>query len=98
MRGKNACFLYDNDYYLYYCNYPYLRLDSMYVCICNAVTDGHIRQAVKNGASTMRDIYARCGVAKSCGKCACLARDILREAVQATPHSGVDPARSVVSA
>ncbi len=52
----------------------------MYVCICKAVTDGHIRQAVAEGASTMRDIYARYGIATNCGKCARLARQVLRDA------------------
>lgn len=51
----------------------------MYVCICNAVTDKQIRHAVNDGASTMRELRQRLGVAGNCGRCACAARDILRQ-------------------
>ena len=47
----------------------------MYVCICNAVTDKEIRQAVELGACSFRQISDQLGVASCCGKCrqeACL--------------------------
>ena len=40
----------------------------MYVCVCKGVTDHQIRQHVSDGTQ--------------CGKCACYAKSITREAVQ----------------
>lgn len=53
----------------------------MYVCICRAVTDRQIRQAVELGASSLTDLKEALGVATGCGKCAPQAREILREAL-----------------
>ena len=50
----------------------------MYVCVCHAVTDSQVRQAVHQGATMMRDLRQQLGVASECGRCACCARDILR--------------------
>lgn len=50
----------------------------MYVCVCNAVTERHIGQAVREGASTLRELRTKLGVASECGRCACCARDCLR--------------------
>jgi len=50
----------------------------MFVCLCNAVTDSQIRAAVCDGATRMRDLSDRLGVAADCGKCACLANEIRR--------------------
>jgi bacterioferritin-associated ferredoxin len=61
----------------------------MYVCVCNAVTERHIDEAVGEGASTLRELRERLGVAGECGRCATCARDCLRAALagqaQATP-------------
>lgn len=51
----------------------------MYVCICNAVTERQIRQAVAEGAGSMRELQLRLKVAATCGTCAPCARDCLRE-------------------
>ncbi len=53
----------------------------MYVCVCKGVTDGQIRQAVREGASTMRELSARLGVATGCGRCASHARIVLDESL-----------------
>ncbi len=55
----------------------------MYVCVCKGVTDGQIREAVRDGASTLRDLHARLGVAGGCGRCASHARIVLDEALNA---------------
>ena len=52
---------------------------AMYVCICNAVTDREIRQAVKLGASTLKDLREGLGVGANCGKCVSCAKGLLRE-------------------
>ncbi|BBF86031.1 bacterioferritin-associated ferredoxin [Aquitalea magnusonii] len=54
----------------------------MYVCLCNAVTDSQIRQAVENGATRMCDLRAELGVASECGKCACCANQLRKETLQ----------------
>lgn len=53
----------------------------MYVCICNAVTERHIGEAVSEGVSTLRELRTRLGVAGECGRCASCARDCLRTAI-----------------
>jgi bacterioferritin-associated ferredoxin len=42
---------------------------AMIVCVCKAVSDRHIRSAVKGGASSLRDITRELGVGTCCGKC-----------------------------
>ena len=51
----------------------------MYVCICNAVTDGQIRQAASEGITRVRELGSCLGVAQCCGKCALQARAVLEE-------------------
>ena len=41
----------------------------MIVCVCKAVSDKQIRNAVKGGASCMRDIARDLRVGTCCGKC-----------------------------
>lgn len=52
----------------------------MYICICNAITDKHIRKEVANGACRMRDLNQRLGICSDCGKCGKHAHKVLREA------------------
>ncbi|MBS3805780.1 MAG: bacterioferritin-associated ferredoxin [Oleiphilaceae bacterium] len=51
----------------------------MYVCLCTGVTDHQIRAAAENGCSSMRQLGKELGVGRQCGRCACSAREILRE-------------------
>ncbi len=51
----------------------------MYVCLCHGVTDREIRQAAEKGVSSMRQLGQELGVGTQCGRCACTARQILRE-------------------
>jgi bacterioferritin-associated ferredoxin len=55
----------------------------MYVCICNAVTDKQIREAVKSGAEDLWDLRRELGVASGCGSCKEMASEILAEGRQA---------------
>jgi bacterioferritin-associated ferredoxin len=41
----------------------------MYVCICNAVTEKEIREAVKSGCVTIDDIIDRTDAGTHCGCC-----------------------------
>jgi len=55
----------------------------MYVCVCKGVTDGQIREAVREGACTLRALGARLGVATCCGRCAPYTRFVLNETLAA---------------
>lgn len=41
----------------------------MYVCICNAVTEKEIHEAVKSGCATIYDIIDRTDAGTHCGCC-----------------------------
>jgi bacterioferritin-associated ferredoxin len=41
----------------------------MIICVCKAVSDRHIRAAVKNGAASVRDLSRELGLGSCCGKC-----------------------------
>lgn len=51
----------------------------MYVCVCKAVTERQVRQAVSNGARSLKDLRRELGVTSDCGQCAACARQCLRE-------------------
>ncbi|MCP4211951.1 MAG: bacterioferritin-associated ferredoxin [Halieaceae bacterium] len=51
----------------------------MYVCLCKGITDTQIREAVQQGAHSLKDVRNTLGVASQCGKCGVLTREILRE-------------------
>jgi bacterioferritin-associated ferredoxin len=51
----------------------------MYVCLCNALTEHHVRQAAMDGASRPSEIYRACGCAAQCGACTALMRQIADE-------------------
>jgi bacterioferritin-associated ferredoxin len=53
----------------------------MIICVCKAVSDKHIRAAVRDGASCMRDITRDLKVGTCCGKCVPEARDALDRCV-----------------
>jgi bacterioferritin-associated ferredoxin len=51
----------------------------MYVCICKGVTERQIEAEIRNGATSMRDLSQRLGVATRCGACGRCARAMLME-------------------
>lgn len=53
----------------------------MYVCVCNAVTVSAIRQAVGEGASSIRDLSFMTGCGTQCGSCVQMAREVMDEAL-----------------
>lgn len=55
----------------------------MYVCICKAVTDTMIQDAVREqGCCSMRELRDCLGVAGQCGRCAPDARQVLDATLQ----------------
>jgi bacterioferritin-associated ferredoxin len=66
-----------------------LKENAMYVCVCNAVTDGEIRSAVKLGVRSLADLSSTLGVATCCGRCTECARSVLDESLAAArAHAG----------
>ena len=60
----------------------------MYICLCRAVTDKQIEQAVEDGARCMEDLQEQLEISTCCGSCAedaaaCLQEHLEREAVSA---------------
>ncbi|TRX55109.1 bacterioferritin-associated ferredoxin [Thalassomonas sp. M1454] len=51
----------------------------MFVCICHAITEKDIEQAVAQGAGTMKALREQLDVASQCGKCTQFAKSILTE-------------------
>ena len=54
----------------------------MYVCICNAVTESDIREAVADGARSLAELSARTGCSNTCGTCAEVAEEVLSQALR----------------
>jgi bacterioferritin-associated ferredoxin len=52
----------------------------MYVCVCNAITDRAIHDAVALGIDTLDELRAHTGLADGCGTCVDLAGEILADA------------------
>lgn len=52
----------------------------MYVCVCNAVTERDIHQAVENGASTVKHLKESLGVSADCSSCASCAKACIKAA------------------
>ncbi len=49
----------------------------MYICICNAVTDRHIRDAVGEGYDSLTSLRSHLGVGDGCGRCESCAQDLV---------------------
>lgn len=53
----------------------------MYVCVCHAVTDRAIREAVETGAESLYDLQTRLPVGSCCGRCEDTARQLVDDLV-----------------
>lgn len=51
----------------------------MYVCLCHGVTDGQIREAIYEGCCSYKEVRDELAVGTQCGKCACLAKQVVRD-------------------
>jgi len=56
----------------------------MYVCICNAVTDSDIRNAVEDGVRNMKQLRLSTGCSSTCGCCREAAIEVLQQALAET--------------
>lgn len=60
--------------------------DAVCICLCNALADIRIKEALANGAARPRDVYAACGCRAQCGGCTKAVLRLIREA--RAPASG----------
>lgn len=56
----------------------------MIICVCNAVSEKQIREAIRGGASSIGDLRAQTGCGTNCGSCVETAISLLDE------HRGED--------
>ena len=61
----------------------------MIICVCKAVSDRHIKSAVKGGAASLRDLTRDLGVGTCCGKCLPEAKSALSACLALRGESGV---------
>ncbi|MCG7390414.1 bacterioferritin-associated ferredoxin [Pantoea sp. ACRSB] len=58
----------------------------MYVCLCNAISDKTIREAVRRyQPKSIQQLRQLVPVGKQCGKCIRVAREIMEEELQSVP-------------
>jgi bacterioferritin-associated ferredoxin len=53
----------------------------MYVCVCNAVTDSDIRNAVEDGVRNLKQLKRSTGCGGSCGRCEEMTVEVLQQAL-----------------
>ena len=58
----------------------------MYVCLCHAVTDTQIKEAVSQGDCSLNDVKKRLGVGDQCGKCVKMATQIIQRQLDVEPN------------
>jgi bacterioferritin-associated ferredoxin len=58
---------------------------SMYICLCNALTDRQIRAQCEGEDASVAMVYRALGAAPQCGKCVPMVRQILRQSAGASP-------------
>jgi bacterioferritin-associated ferredoxin len=49
----------------------------MFVCLCRAVTDREIHEAIDSGVDHVDQLETLCGVGAGCGSCKPLAQDLI---------------------
>jgi len=60
------------------------RESAVWVCLCFAVTDAHIREVIREGATTEEEIAAVLGAGTNCANCL----PAIRECLRATSRTG----------
>ena len=55
----------------------------MYICVCNAVSDRQIRDAVDQGARSLFEVQCRLPVGACCGRCEDTANQVVCEQLKA---------------
>ncbi|WP_066458761.1 (2Fe-2S)-binding protein [Castellaniella caeni] len=70
----------------------------MYICVCNAISERQVQEAIAQGAGDLSDLQAQLGVATCCGQCAETATEYLpggRYAAEVAATNAAQPQRTV---
>jgi bacterioferritin-associated ferredoxin len=67
---------------LLYANPKHSKGVIVFICICNGITEKHIRDAVCCGADDLGELRAQLGVGAGCGTCTAFAEQILSETIE----------------
>lgn len=69
----------------------------MYVCICNALNDRKVDEALSGGASTVSDVFKHHGCSPRCGSCINHVRDKVGLASQSQGEAPVPPSLAIAA-
>lgn len=69
----------------------------MYVCSCHVVTDGDIREAVKDGVRTFAELSRKTKLGTNCHICARSAKAIFNEALRLKNESSIPDSSGAVA-
>lgn len=70
---------------------------AMFVCLCHNVTDGQIRQAMREqGIASLREVREHLGVGSQCGRCAQCARQVIATELERQGAAETVPGRRCV--
>ena len=58
----------------------------MYVCICNALNERKVKEAMASCPGSVSRIYKHHGCTPQCGKCVPVLRDMVRESFALAPE------------
>lgn len=70
----------------------------MYICICHAVTERAIHEAVDRGVSTYRELSFNTGCGTQCGSCAKTARQLFHQAISERRQGALEAVQSSAAA
>lgn len=59
----------------------------MYICVCNAIKDSQIKQALHEGKLSISELRQHLAFASRCGKCTSTLQDMLNEHLQTADRS-----------
>ena len=65
----------------------------MYVCICRAVKEEHVRAAIDGGARTVEAVTAACCAGDDCGACHTLIEEMIEEHQELAEARAIPPRR-----
>lgn len=63
----------------------------MYICVCHAVNERSVRQAIAQGYVTVSALRECLGFKSSCGKCTPYLKNMINESAHAKPLEGDSP-------
>ena len=69
-------------------------MQKMFVCVCHAVCDAKVREAIEGGARTREEVTRACGAGGDCGACHGHIEDMIEEHVETT-DPGLVPAAAL---